>query len=189
MRNKTIVLATIFAGLGITATAWAYIERTDTLKPAMWAEARLGCVNRQQAFWHEYGNGPGTLVLRLEAWNSRCEQRVPTASVAGKSHIRLAKWSQDGMHFCGGEHLVDTNGWREGSFEWRFEYNYPPCGEGWYKVVSCSEALSFKPQQSGQFTQVARTVEDCSSFLTWTYSNTWHDWCGGQNCDPRPPGV
>jgi hypothetical protein len=187
VRTKRIVLLAVgLLGVGLSATALAWFEgahyknlpATSTLngKP-------FGCATRGQAFQHEEADShaSATLTLIHESWDTACQIRRPTNTVSGTAHVFLIKSNGSSFDFCTSDTVTVAT--QNGIHMWTRTFDSAPCGPGWYKVVSCSDTLSYK-SQSGEALLFGKTTEDCSSYLTWMYSPAWHPWCS--NCGPAP---
>lgn len=185
MRKRLISGLMLAVGLLLVGTAFAYIERTTKFLPALFAgQTLIGHVNRIQALTHGQDTDPVHLTMMLEAWDSKQQQRTPGNSVSGTSHVGLFKWTSTGGQFCTNE-TVSTGGWKQTSFTFDKIYPQPPCGPGWYKVISCSDAISYKIPRTGNFAIIGATTEDCSNLLTWSWSPNWHPLC--TVCPVEPP--
>jgi hypothetical protein len=184
-RNLGAVLAVLIVGAAAgTASAWVEAGRY-VYRPAFIGNTKIGNLGRMQTFTHGAGGSPGALGLVLDAWNASGTDRTPGNAVTGRSYVGFIKHKPGGFDFCGEQYVVDIPGWQS-FYHWQpaVQPQRPPCGDGHYQVVSCSESHSYRKVVGNGEIVIGRTVQDCSNILNWSFSGDWHPWCS--NCPTRP---
>lgn len=178
-RRRLPFLAGVLTVLTGASTAWAInvtIAHTDKRLEvkSTFNATKLGCVLHRHALALYRDGHSGSVALFLFARDASCEQAAGGDSFSGRSYVGLVKQSSDTFTFCTRD-LADTGGWRQGEYSWSQQYQNPPCGPGFYKVISCSESLVYrKATPSGPV--IGTTIDDCSSFWNWSISPNWMQW-------------
>lgn len=169
--TRRIALAvTIFiavAGTGAAARAQLANEFVHKELPAFLgrSSAVAGCVYRSAGLT-AIGNGTwGGISLGLTAASRGCTEQTEHNSISGISKIWLVKEGQ----VCYSETL-STNGWQQHEFYWWKTFDEAPCGHGWYTVIACSERISYLTTDIDLGPMIGKTVDDCSHWATWSYS-------------------